>query len=112
MNDILPHPSDLGDGLALRWAGAADAERVAQFNAQVFRNAADDPPDQWALTQTREYMALGHPLIGATDFALVEDTATNRTTLAEEIRGEIRLLARTIALAREPAPAQEQPTGN
>ncbi|HEX5506571.1 MAG TPA: GNAT family N-acetyltransferase [Thermomicrobiales bacterium] len=71
-----PERHDLGDSLALRWAGADDAERVAQFNAQVFRNAADDPPDQWALTQTREYMVLGHPLLAATDFALVEDTAT------------------------------------
>jgi hypothetical protein len=31
---------------------------------------------------------------------LVEETAQNRNVLADEIRGEIRLLARTIALAR------------
>lgn len=67
---------DLGDGLVLRWAGEADAEPVAQFNAQVFRDAADDPPSHWALTQTREYTVSGHPLIAPTDFALVEDTAT------------------------------------
>ena len=29
---------------------------------------------------------------------LVEDTAQNRAALADELRGEIRLLARTIAL--------------
>ncbi len=35
---------DLGGGLALRWTGPADAERVAEFTAYAFRNAPEDPP--------------------------------------------------------------------
>ena len=48
-------------------------------------------------------MALHRRNIEAHLARLVEDTAANRTALADEIRGEIRLLARTIALARAPA---------
>ena len=38
---------------------------------------------------------------------LIEASEVNRTALADELRGEIRLLARTIALAR--APGHEPP---
>ena len=55
-------------------------------------------------------VALSGPPTRLTLARLVEDTASNHTELADEIRGEIRLLARTIALARAQAPEPEQPT--
>jgi hypothetical protein len=48
----------------------------------------------------REAMAARHRAIETHLARLVEETAHNRRALADEIRNEIRLLARTIALAR------------
>ena len=58
----------------------------------------------------KESMAAHRRNIEAHLAHLVEGTAQNRVALADEIRGEIRLLARTIALAR--APDQDTPAGS
>src|SRR5439155_357614 len=66
-------PRDLGNGLTLRWAGAADTERVAAFMARVFVDAPDVTPNPWAAGETR-YLMSGHStLLDAADFALVEE---------------------------------------
>jgi len=70
-------PQDLGGGLVLRWATAADRERLAEFNAQAFRNEEADAPQASYRAATLEMMSGRHPLIGAEDFAYVEDTATS-----------------------------------
>ncbi len=67
---------DLGGGLALRWTGPADAERVAEFTAYAFRNAPEDPPLAGLGAQVRDWMSGRHPLVGPEDFVIVEDTAT------------------------------------
>jgi GNAT superfamily N-acetyltransferase len=67
---------DLGDGLVLRWATAADSQRLADFNAQAFRNEEADAPQPSYRAATLEMMSGRHPLIGAEDFVYVEDTAT------------------------------------
>jgi len=67
---------DLGDGLVLRWATAADSARLADFNAQAFRNEEADAPQASTLATILELMSGRHPLVGAEDFAYVEDTAT------------------------------------
>lgn len=67
---------DLGNGLVLRWTSAADAERVAAFNARAFRNAPEDPPLAGMLAQTRDWMSGRHPLLGPEDFTIVEDSGT------------------------------------
>jgi len=71
-----PAAQDLGDGLALRWATAADSARLADFNAQAFRNEEADVPQASYRAVTLEMMSGRHPLIGAEDFVYVEDTAT------------------------------------
>ncbi|MBS0525567.1 MAG: flagellar motor protein MotA [Proteobacteria bacterium] len=88
-----------------------ESGRARTALADELRNAVGQLADRFADVD-REAMALHRRNIEAHLARLVEETATNRTAVAEEIRGEIRLLARTIALAREPAPAQEQPTGD
>lgn len=70
-----PHP--LGGGLILRWATAADRDRIAEFNAQAFRREEHQPPSPWDRAQIRELMSGRHPLVGAEDFVYVEDTATD-----------------------------------
>lgn len=75
-NAIAPAPQDLGDGLVLRWATAADRDRIADFNAQAFRREEHQQPSPWDRTQIRELMGGRHPLVGAEDFVYVEDTAT------------------------------------
>lgn len=69
-------PRDLGAGLTLRWATVADRERIAEFNAQAFRDEEDQPPAPWDRALTRELMSGRHPLVGADDFVFVEDGAT------------------------------------
>jgi hypothetical protein len=65
---------ELGDGLVLRWSTPEDCERLAQLAAQVFRDRPDDPPDTASADWTRDLMSGHHPLIGPTDFAVVENT--------------------------------------
>lgn len=69
---------DLGDGLILRWSTEADRERIAEFNAQVFRNQREDPPNARVRAQTLDFMSGRHPLIGPSDFVIVEDTRVGK----------------------------------
>ncbi len=63
---------DLGDDVVLRWSTADDVARIGDLYAQVFRHGPDDPPNALMGTWTRDMMSGRHPLIGATDFAVVE----------------------------------------
>jgi GNAT superfamily N-acetyltransferase len=65
---------ELGDGLVLRWSTADDTERLVQLYSMVFREEPAEPPDTTIAAWTRDLMSGRHPLIGPTDFALVEDT--------------------------------------
>jgi hypothetical protein len=65
---------ELGDGLVARWTTAEDSERVCHLCAAVFREGPDDPPDTASADWTRDLMSGRHPLIGPTDFAVVENT--------------------------------------
>ena len=74
-----PAPArDLGDGLILRWATPADADRLAESQAYGFRDAPDDPPNPWDRALIRELMSGRHPLVQPEDFVLVEDTANDK----------------------------------
>jgi GNAT superfamily N-acetyltransferase len=68
---------ELGDGLVLRQASAADCEALAEFN----RIVQADPPDYQPLPMmadwTRDLMS-GHPRVRPTDFLLVDDTSQKR----------------------------------
>jgi len=65
----------LGDDVVLRWSTADDVAGISDLYAQVFRQGPDDPPNALMGTWTRDMMSGRHPLIGPTDFAVVERTS-------------------------------------
>jgi hypothetical protein len=64
---------ELGDGLVLRWATAADAGALAELYAEAFRDTADSPPNEGTLRVVEDYMSGRHPFLGPQDFAVVAD---------------------------------------
>ncbi|EFH89570.1 GNAT family N-acetyltransferase [Ktedonobacter racemifer] len=65
---------ELGDGLVLRWSTPADTERLTQLAAHVFRDKAEEPPNEDMGAYARALMQGDHPLMSSYDFGLVEDT--------------------------------------
>jgi len=66
-------PLALGDGLLLRWATPADAEKLARFNVDMHSDAPDEPEMElyyWVM----DLMSGNHPTTQASDFTLVVDT--------------------------------------
>jgi hypothetical protein len=76
MNTTLPR--DLGNGLILRWATSADTDAVAAFNAKIHSDHGPDKPDERVGVWTRDLMDGRHPTCQASDFTVVEDTATGQ----------------------------------
>src|SRR5690349_106943 len=73
MSGATQHGRDLGDGLILRRATAADIEALAAFNAQIFRWSDEDGPNEGMGIWTRDLMRGGHPTVGVDDMTVVED---------------------------------------
>ncbi len=72
-------PRDLGGGLILRQARREDAEAVAQFNARIHFSSGEfdqREPHRGIAAGTRDLMSEAHPTCDASDFTVVEDTAT------------------------------------
>ncbi len=69
---------DLGDGLILRRASSADLDALADFNAEVHREAWMSGPDTRAGVWTRDLMDGRHPWMTSRDFTVVEDTRRGR----------------------------------
>jgi len=65
---------DLGDGLVMRRASEADAERLGQFNADVLRGQDAADPAPWMDIWTRDLISGRHPSFRADSALLVEDT--------------------------------------
>ncbi len=65
---------DLGNGLVLRRATAADAEALVAFNGEIHRNPDAVGPEEGVAAWTRDLMLREHPTFDAGDFTLVEDT--------------------------------------
>jgi hypothetical protein len=66
---------DLGDGLRLRFATAADSEPLAQFNGRIHTHEGFNAfVAQW----TREFASPSHPTCGPENVTLVEDTQTGQ----------------------------------
>lgn len=74
MNDTLLR--DLGNGLILRSATAADADALADFNGHVHSDIGWDTPDLHMGPWVRDLLLKPHPTFRPADFLLVEDTAT------------------------------------
>ncbi len=68
---------ELGDGLVLRQAGAADCEALAEFNRIVQADPPEFRPLQGMADWTRDLMS-GHPRVRPGDFLLVDDTRQKR----------------------------------
>lgn len=68
-------PLDLGDGLRLRWATAADTDALAEFNHRIHD---EDPAVDEVGAVTRDQMSGSHPLVQPGDFTLVEEQKTGR----------------------------------
>jgi Acetyltransferase (GNAT) domain len=65
---------DLGDGLVMRRATEADAERLGEFNADVLRGQDGRDPAPWMAIWTRDLISGRHPTFRADSALLVEDT--------------------------------------
>jgi len=67
---------DLGNGLILRRSSAADAELLADFNAQIH---GEDEMDRIRLSAwTRDLLAKPHPTFHADDFTVIAEVETGR----------------------------------
>lgn len=69
---------DFGDGLVLRRATPADADRLAAFNAGIHSDAGPDMPDDRIWQWTHDLLTRPHPTFQPGDFTLVEDTASGQ----------------------------------
>jgi hypothetical protein len=67
---------DLGDGLIMRHATAADADALASFNATMHADPDAPGPDAAIGAWTHDLLARPHPSIRPADFTIVEDTRT------------------------------------
>ncbi len=67
---------DLGNGLLLRQATAADAEALVAFHGEMHRDPKVEGPDEGIAASTRDMMSGRHPTFRAGDFTLVEDLRT------------------------------------
>lgn len=65
---------DLGNGLVVRWATAADTEEIVYLVSMVFRDGPDEPPNAPLAALMREMMNGSFPPTGLSDMAVVEDT--------------------------------------
>lgn len=72
----------LGDGLILRRSTAADAEPLADFMAEAFRDPITQRLDPLAATWVRDLLRGDHPTFGLGDFTIVEETQTGRIVSA------------------------------
>ena len=69
-------PRDLGDGLILRQATAADREALIDCNGAATGNWDTGELDQGTANWTRDLMQGRHPHVSPSDFTVVEDTHT------------------------------------
>jgi GNAT superfamily N-acetyltransferase len=81
---------NLGDGLALRRATAADTEELAAFNAKMQADPGESV-DATICAWTRDLMEGQRPVVGPDDFTIVEDTRTGA------IVSSLRLISQTWA---------------
>jgi hypothetical protein len=67
---------DLGDGLSLRRATIADAEKLATFHGSVHRDPGVEAPDEYVAAWVRDLVSGGHPTFEPGDFLIVEEAGS------------------------------------
>ncbi|HEY0603830.1 MAG TPA: GNAT family N-acetyltransferase [Herpetosiphonaceae bacterium] len=80
---------DLGDRLVLRWSTPADTDELARLYGNVFRQRVSQPPNRTIAAWTRVMMSGEHPLLGPTDFAVVEDTGQQQLVAATNLMRQV-----------------------
>ncbi|HEY0737072.1 MAG TPA: GNAT family N-acetyltransferase, partial [Herpetosiphonaceae bacterium] len=80
---------DLGDRLVLRWSTPADTDEVARLYSNVFRQRVSQPPNRTIAAWTRVMISGEHPLLGPTDFAVVEDTGQQQLVAATNLMRQV-----------------------
>jgi Acetyltransferase (GNAT) domain len=75
MDTAPPFVHDLGNGLVVRTATAADAEPLAAFVGDVLRAQDSDTPDRRMAAWSRDLLEGRHPSFGAADATVVTDRA-------------------------------------
>jgi hypothetical protein len=65
---------DLGNGLILRRATAADSEALIAFNGNVHCNPDTQEPDKFVAAWVQDLMTRPHPTFQPGDFTIVQDT--------------------------------------
>src|SRR5690242_17454299 len=76
---------DLGDGLVMRSATEADADRLGEFNADVLRGQDAADPAPWMGAWTRDLVGGRHPSFRAESALLVEDTRANNRIVSSMV---------------------------
>jgi len=71
-------PREIAGGLVLRRATPADAEAIIAFNSKIHSDHGPENPDQRVGEWTRDLLSGQHPTCRASDFTIVEDTATGQ----------------------------------
>jgi GNAT superfamily N-acetyltransferase len=74
-----PNARELGDGLIMRLARVEDTEEMGQFMGRVF---GGDRFDEQAVVWIRSVMTESHPIIGPSNFTLVQDTRAGKIVSA------------------------------
>lgn len=69
---------DLGDGLVMRKATAADREALADFHANTLLDIGEEGPNEGLHAWMLDLMSGGHPTFRPGDFVLVEDTTVGK----------------------------------
>jgi hypothetical protein len=69
---------DLGDGLVLRRATAADVDALVEFNARIHGNFETNEPDERVGEWVRDLVLKPHPTFNAGDFTIVEETKSGK----------------------------------
>jgi len=80
--DDQAYERDLGDGLRVRWSTPEDLDRLVAMYRNVFRPKEDAPPNPIMGHWIRDMTSGRHPHITGYDFALVDDTRTERIVAA------------------------------
>lgn len=80
---------DLGDRLVLRWSTPADTDELARLYSNVFRQRVGQPPNRTVAAWTRVMISGAHPLLGPTDFAVVEDTGQQQLVSATNLMRQV-----------------------
>ena len=80
--DNQAYERDLGDGLRLRWSTPEELDRLGAMYCNVFRPKEAAPPNPIMGHWIRDMTSGRHPHITGYDFAVVDDTRTERIVAA------------------------------